>query len=271
MRQITLGLALAACLLAAGCASTTSNSAAPVVKVYTPRWAIYDFVLNGRYHIHHEYFAFGTSREPIARGGCGYALDDDRAGPMYERDGRLYQDGINAKGPSTMSMDRYAVGMRRKGMLGGLIDKTTGIKGETVHFDYNQFAPLCSDRVGSSDYSVYLQAAKVLTIEQDAQAEQQLLDRAYKGYSKWEPLVTEARGGSRWRVSRTWNYLDYLSDSTEYWYLPIGESGYYYKVGFTYKSVDLKNGPAEQYLRSRQAFEHILDSFEITEVAKAAR
>jgi len=238
----------------------------PRIRIYIPQYADFTYVIDGKVQVKHSYL-FGPGVKPCGYVGElaeSYMQDGDLLYPyqnaqmknFFEKNGHIYQGQANR--------DTEVLGYPYISRLGGELDPETGNE-KTYVTELWSFDYLCHSRIGSSEYTIYLQKSSSLSIAQDIEQKKKLLSGAWKPYAHWD-LVTEVkRGNNTWTVFKKWNRADYLSDAAEYWYLSLGDDSYYYKVVFTYKSA-MRASNDEQYLRSRAMIDHILDSFEVREL-----
>ena len=255
--------------------SCSSPSSTYSTYVYSPRFAIYSFTLNSRWKISHEYLDSNKIGEPQI-GGCNYGFGNSTlaarqegvhlAGDMFEKDGHVFQMARNYTDNSIMpiDMDREVLGRPYTSRLGGGKD-ANGKPLPVVVNQLQRFDPICSDWISGFNYEIYLKSTKAQGIEEGIESQKQLLGTAWKETSNWEPVVRIRRGANEWYLFKNWNRALYMADASEDWYLPIGDSGYYYHLCFSYKTSIMKNNP-EEYQKGRAVFDRILDSFKIEEI-----
>jgi hypothetical protein len=142
--------------------SCSNPSSSYATYVYTPRFGLYSFVLNGKYRISHEYLAFNETGQP-RMGGCSYSYGNSNiesekkflylAGDMFEHDGHVFQTEIRDNKLVNEDMDRYVLGRPYTSRLGGGKDAN----GKPLPVILNQmtyFKPICHDRIGGVSYSI---------------------------------------------------------------------------------------------------------------------
>lgn len=255
--------------------SCSSPSSTYTTYVYTPRFAVYSFTLNSRWKISHEYLDFNKIGEPQI-GGCNYGYANSTiaarqegirlAGDMFEKDGHIFQLARNYTNNSIMpiDMDRKVLGRPYTSELGAGND-ANGKPLPVVVNQVTNFDTIAYDRIGGVSYCIYLQKSSSSSIVNDINETKKLLDTAWKECTRWESEFHVQRGTNNWICFKHWNRCNYLGDSSESWYLPIGDGAYYYKVCFTYQSEAFKT-MSEEYVKGRAIFDRILDSFKIEEI-----
>jgi len=263
MRAI-LVLVISAALAGCGLLSTAlpQRYGPPQERLYVPRYAKFEFQLNGKNRISHEYL-YGAGVQScnyvgkraatyFEDGQAMYPYQSSKMADFEERGGHVYQGAV--------LMDREVLGMRMVSPLTAHYNpQTKKLEGGTAYLDFQSF---CSDRLGSHTYNVSLRKSSAQTIDEGIQHRIWMLENVWKHLARWEAPVEVRRGANRWIVFKTWNKADYLTDAAEEWSLPIGDSGYYFRVIFGYKSADIVDN-AVDYAKSRAVLDHILDSFVI--------
>jgi hypothetical protein len=239
----------------------------PRTRTYVPKYIDFMYKIDGKVQVKHSYL-FGSGVKKCAYAGelaepymeDGQLLYPYKSAEMknfFEKNGHIYQGRANR--------DNVVLGYPNVSRLGGDIDPKTGEQ-ETIVTELWSFNSLCHSRIGSSEYTVYLQKTSSLSIAQEIAQTKKLLGGAWKKSVRLEPESIVQRGNNKWTVFKTWNRAMYLGDAAERWYLPLGDGSYYYKLIFTYKSA-MKEHNDPEYLNARAAFDHILDSFEVRTLA----
>lgn len=235
----------------------------PRIRMYVPQYIDFMYKIDGKVQVKHSYlFGAGVKKcryagelaEPYMEDGqLLYPYKNIEIKNFFEKNGHIYQGQANR--------DNNVLGFPRTSRLSGDKDPVTG-KLKSFVTEVWRFDSLCSSRIGSSEYTIYLQKSSSLSIAEDIAQTKKLLGGAWKKFVRMEAESSVERGNNRWIVFKTWNRAMYLGDAAEEWFLSISDGSYYYKLIFTYKSAMRERNDPE-YLKARAAFDRILDSFEV--------
>lgn len=223
----------------------------------------YNFSFLNRYQITHDYL-FGPGVEDCHYGKQGKSkmmngysvFIHDKVGDMVERDGKLYQFSYWQRmgGWYEADMSGHVIGME-------MTYKIPGVAGQK----YRSFEPICADWVNTNfNFLISLKKESAESIKEQIEEIKMLSREAWKG-SSWEEPTRVQRAGNQWILFRHRYPAMYLADQSEEWYLPVADTGYYYRVSFSYRSDAPENSP-DEYGRFRAAFDRIIDSFKIEPV-----
>ncbi|WDZ96562.1 hypothetical protein Herbaro_01910 [Herbaspirillum sp. WKF16] len=169
--------------------------------------------------------------------------------PLYNK---LYQETIRPANPTVIArayLDYVSEGFKGKVNLDGY-----------RHIDSPIFASLCAPALWGTAFVVGIRRFSVQTPER-ANEIRQLYKQAYSKMS-WDEPKKVRRGANVWLVYKTRTPVP-LFDTGEDWYLPIGDTDFYYSLQFNYKGSEAEaNTP--NFRKAQAAFDRIINSFAIT-------
>lgn len=127
--------------------------------------------------------------------------------------------------------------------------------------DDRTFNSLCQISVWGTSYVVGIRRFSIQTPNQSFEINK-LYKKLYPRMT-WDEPRTVKRGKNIWLTYKAKNPAIPRIGTGENWYLPIGDTDFYFALQFNY-GYDADVANTAQFQKAKAAFERILDSFEIT-------